>query len=828
MFPSILSRSGVFFACLSVLWPAVSRGALELARDGKTRYRIVHPAAPTTGEALAAKELAAYLGKATGAEFAVLAENQVGGLDPCLYVGRTEFAAAQGIDLGGFGREESLLRTVRQDVVLAGGEPRGAVYAVYDFLEEQVGCHWLDAETEVVPQRPTLRIGRLDARRQPAFWYREIYTGQHQCWGNVGGWFRLRNKASHGAAGDVAIPHGGRPRGCHTFFNYSQDWPEDRMDLFSMNEEGERVCPTSASGPGHMCMTNPEVPRRVLETLRGFIAQDRAAERPNGIYPRVYDISQNDCGRWICCCPECRKMEEAEGSASGPLLHMINQVADGVREEYPDVLVQTFAYTSTQKPPRTIRPRDNVLIRLCHLGAEFRGEVGGEYFRPADHRANDTFRTYLRQWSRIAPNLAIWDYWIMYREEFPNPYHNAYLLKGDIELMARHNVQTVFIECERPETTSFFALKVWLGYQLLDNPKGDDERLIRAFMEGYYGPAAKPMLGFLKRIHRIQRKGSNRLSMQKTSERTHWTPEFFVAAEHAFDEAEAACAPDSLDLLHVRRERIPLDAALFNLWERLSASLPEGQPLPFDRQQVLDRYEAYRLEQLAHYRPKNLLDKGKRELVAEVTRYRERPLVEKRKAMPPPKLSVPRVAAAQGDPAAVAWDHAAKLDTWYSNLGESAVRKLSGALAHDGDFLYIRLAEACDPKELASKEEIWTGDDWELFLAPAFAKAPYRQIACNPAGKIVPYHWEKAMGQGSPAKWTDHGARILSRVDASGWTLLAAIPLANVTPAGLKPGDAFYANFYRASNNIKEVYAWSPNFGRSFHILDRLGCITLE
>ena len=828
MFSRFLSFGWVSFACLLAVVPSISHGALELARGGQTAYRIVLPATPNVGEELAAKELSIYLQKATGVEFTVVQENELAGLAPCLYVGRTKFAAAQGIDVSGFGREESLLRTVRKNVILTGGQLRGALHAVYEFLEEQVGCYWLDARTEVVPTLDVLRIPSLNSRREPAFWHRHIYTAQHQCWGNVGGMFRLRSRASHGAAGGVAVPHYGPPRGCHTFFNYSKDWPEGRMDLFSMNEQGDRVRPSSASGPGHMCVTNPEVAQRVLGTLREFIGQDRRKERPNGIFPRVYDISQNDNNRWICCCPDCKKLEEAEGGASGPLLQMINQVADGVRDDYPDVLVQTFAYTSTQKPPKTIRPRENVLVRLCHLGAEFRGEVGGEYFRPARHRANRTFRDYLRQWSRIAPNLAIWDYWIMYREEFPNPYHNVFLLKGDIQLMARNHVQTVFVECEKPEVTSFFALKRWLGYQLLDNPTSDDDKLIGVFIDGYYGPAAPQMLRFLKQVHRLQMKGEDRLSIQKTGDRTHWTPTFFIAAEQAFDEAEAACEAGSLDLLHVRRERIPLDSALFNLWEKMAAKLPKGKTLPFDRKVVLDRYEAYRLEQMVFYRPKNLLPKGKLELAAEVTRYRERPLVLKRKALPPPEVSVPRVPSAKGDPEAVAWDKGVKLDKWYSNLGETSVRKLSGALGHDGEFLYIKLAEACDPKDLVSRDEIWTGDDWEIFLAPAFGKVPYRQIACNPAGKSTPYHWEQPIGKGSPKKWTDSGARIVSRVAEDGWSLLVAIPFAQVTPNGVKPGDTFYANFYRASNNIKEVYAWSPNFGRSFHVLDRLGSMTLE
>lgn len=520
-------------------------------------------------------------------------------------------------------------------------------------------------------------------------------------------------------------------------------------------------------------------------------------------------------------------MLEEEGSYSGPLLHMINQVADGIRDEFPEILIQTFAYTSTQKPPRTIRPRDNVLIRLCHLGAEFRGDVGGEYFRPASHRQNSTFRNYIRQWSKIANNLAVWDYWIMYREEFPNPYHNVYLIKKDINLYRKNKVQTVFIECEKIETTSFFALKRWLTYQLLDDPKADDHDLVADFMAGYYGPAAQPLTRFLKDVHKLQTRDRERLSLQKTSERSHWTLNFFIDSQRLLAEAETACAPGSAELLHVRRERIPLDSALFNLWERFERESGVGT-LPFDRDALLNRYEAYRLEQMKAYRSKKLLPKGERALKAEVAKFRERPLIDKRKQHPPPTVNVPRLPDAADDVGKVDWSKAALLDPWYGNYGESCVRDLSAKAAHDGEFFYIQLSETCNPKELKSSGEIWTGDDWEVFFAPVRGKAPYRQLAVNPAGKWIAYHWAKPIGKATPKKWLDSGAQVQVRTTNDGWTATIAMPLATIVPGGLKSGATFYANFYRASNNIKEVYAWSPNFDGSFHVLDRLGAMTLQ
>ena len=58
--------------------------------------------------------------------------------------------------------------------MLAGGRPRGTLYAVYEFLERPIGCHWLDRETEIVPSRPTLAVDALDVRAKPWFWIRHV------------------------------------------------------------------------------------------------------------------------------------------------------------------------------------------------------------------------------------------------------------------------------------------------------------------------------------------------------------------------------------------------------------------------------------------------------------------------------------------------------------------------------------------------------------------------------------------------------------------------------------------------------------------------------
>ena len=85
---------------------------------------------------------------------------------------------------------------------------------------------------------------------------------------------------------------------------------------------------------------------------------------------RVYVVEPNDC-HWMCQCPNCSAFSEREGADSGPLIDLLNALADGIKDEYPDVLVGTFAYSNNITSPKTVRPRGNVMIRLAQLNAEW-------------------------------------------------------------------------------------------------------------------------------------------------------------------------------------------------------------------------------------------------------------------------------------------------------------------------------------------------------------------------------------------------------------------------------------------------------------------------
>jgi hypothetical protein len=556
-----------------------------------------------------------------------VAEKAAAGAAHKIYVGWTDVAARHAGDGRKLGDEEWMLRTVGPDLIVTGGRPRGTLYGAYEFLERELGCHWLDESTEVVPKVASLKLGELNRRGQPAFQLRWIYTLYSTSDPAKDHAYHARNKAN-GVSSGLPAKYGfnvnyGSGGGCHTFAEYAKDFPPDHPEYLSMNTQGKRIGATDGSGPGGICLMHPEVRRLVLARLKAFIAADRATAAA-GKYPPpgVYDISQND-NHWMCQCPACKAMSQREGSESGPVVDFINAIADGIRLEYPDVLVQTFAYSITEKPPKTLRPRDNVVIRIAELNAEWGRQ--SDLFHSLAHKANRAQFERLQGWSRIAKNLAAWDYWIQYspNDAFVTPYAPTACIPPDLETFYRHGVRIVFVECEAPERTSFFALKRWLGFQLVQNPLQPAEPLRQTFLAGYYGPAAATMGRYLRLIEDSIAAVDANLSAMKNYKRPYLTLPFYLACERLLDEAEAQCASDPKSLLHVRRERIPVDCGLFHMWPELTHKLPADAKLPLDRETLLKRYEQYRLEQMTASCAAPALASGKEELAKEIAEMRK-------------------------------------------------------------------------------------------------------------------------------------------------------------------------------------------------------------
>ncbi|MBN2309258.1 MAG: hypothetical protein JXR94_09825, partial [Candidatus Hydrogenedentes bacterium] len=86
-------------------------GTVNVAEAGQASTAIVLADPPTAAEQTAARELAEYLGKATGGSFEIVAESDTSATGACIHVGPTRYAQEHGLDVDSFGPEEWAIRT---------------------------------------------------------------------------------------------------------------------------------------------------------------------------------------------------------------------------------------------------------------------------------------------------------------------------------------------------------------------------------------------------------------------------------------------------------------------------------------------------------------------------------------------------------------------------------------------------------------------------------------------------------------------------------------------------------------------------------------------
>lgn len=602
-----MKKLAFFLFCLPLL--SFAQDILQLANNGKTGYVIVQGAKSIPAEEFAAAELSSLLNRITGAAFPI--QQEVPGQAPpdkAIFIGQTDFAARLLPDIAAATPDQWFIRSAGEHLVLSGGRPRGTLYAVYEFLEQELGCRWFDQHNEIIPKRTDLSIKPIDKSGEPWFRERHIYTAlpdtpAYQL-------FRTRLKDTRPKPAKYGF---GCSLGTHTAWTYSRNFPADKPEYLAMNANGERPPSTSGQGPGQICLTHPGAREHVLEQLRQRIRknhQEAEAASDGREAQRVFAINQNDT-HFICHCPTCQALSEQQQADSGAQVDFINFLADQIKAEFPDVLLETWAYSNTIKPPAEIRPRENVQIRVIQLNGEWSSDARGkknwapewypDLFRPRSHPVNRQALELLLQWSRISHHLGIWGYWLQYNTSFPSPYINIRNIHQELKLYKDCKVTSIFIENEGAETTSFFALKNWIGWKLMQNPDQELQALINTFIEGYYGQAADTMLEYLNfledSIAAVLTEVGN-LSALKETRRHYLTPTFFLEATQMLDKAEAKCPPDSPELLNVRRERIPVDGALYAMWGLLNNQLPEHQKLPWNQADIRKRYEQYRLEQM--------------------------------------------------------------------------------------------------------------------------------------------------------------------------------------------------------------------------------------
>jgi len=423
------------------------------------------------------------------------------------------------VDPAKLGPEGFLLRTLQDHLLIIGGKPRGTLYGVYALLEEKLGVRWLTPEVEHVPRTTRVELPFLNEIQKPALEYREVFwtemlrdadfAARHRLNGHH---YRLTEK--HGGRAAVFYPF------VHSFDQLiPRETCEQKPEFWPM-VEGKRV-----SGYVQRCLSNPNLVKTAVEQVRRWLE-----EHPDAT---IIDVSQNDTGNW-CQCPECRAFDEAEGSPAASLIRFVNTIAESIEKDHPDVHVETLAYQYSRKPPKNLRPRRNVIIRLCSIECCFSHPL-----ESCPSKENKLFREDIEEWRAVSPLLYVWDYTTNFAH-YIQPFPNLEVLQSNVRFFVKHGVKGLFEQGNySPGGNGEMApLRAYVLAKLLWNPDTDVQKHIDDFLKGYYGEAAHAIRAYIKLLHRKVQEKNVHLHIYDPPTSPFLDDEFLEEAEKLFEEAQ--------------------------------------------------------------------------------------------------------------------------------------------------------------------------------------------------------------------------------------------------------------------------------------------------
>ena len=448
---------------------------LKLIENGVSNYKIVHSAAADEATLHAAEELRFFLKQITGCELPVVTDEEPPE-ESEIVVGLCARTDKYLRRMEPVGEEGFYIRTDYRRLILAGRTPRGNLYAVYGFLEKYLGCRWFTRTVSRIPSRKTIELPAIAEIQNPAFEYREPFF--HEAFD--ADWC-VRNRVNSNAS-QLDAARGGKVsyyRFCHTFSELvpADKYFDEHPEYFSLVDGVRRRDRTQ------LCLTNPDVLNIVIDGVREWM---RAA--PDA---KLFSVSQNDCQYW-CECDACRAVEEREGSHSGPIIEFVNKVAEALEDEFPDKLIDTFAYSYSFRAPAHIRPHKNVVVRMCDIECCFAHPLADdcpEWPIPKPDELDRTFPKEIKKWGKLCQRLYVWDYctnfvhYLMPRPDLP-------VIVANLRFFHENGVRGLFEQGSYQSDGGWFAeLKAYLLAKLMWNPYDDENVIVDEFLAAVYGIA---------------------------------------------------------------------------------------------------------------------------------------------------------------------------------------------------------------------------------------------------------------------------------------------------------------------------------------------------
>ena len=416
-----------------------------------------------------AEILAHYILQSTGADLPIVTEDQVPVASNAIYVGETTLAQSRTPDVTQLD-DDGFLMVVpdASSVLLRGATPQATEFAVYDFLERELGVRWLfpGALGEHIPPRDTLSVSGPGIRAEPAFRSRLFRIP-----GDGGSDWTRRNRAHS----RIEFHH-----------NISKlipiAWTGPHPEYFPLID-GERYLPVQMNQQDwHLCYTAIGL---VADTATLLIDNFNAYPRYPSISLGVSDGSESAyCDDGPCLAARGTGLNTFGYHHYADLYYQwCNAVVGQVVAQHPDKEFGCLAYREVGDPP-SFPVHDNLVPYLTY-----------ELLQWVDPARRQAWQNQVDAWSSRAATFGHYEY--MFGEAYiqiPRLYPHDL---ADYCRYAHAQGAAGFYA----ETTGSHADTVWYAgpqpyilLRLLWNPDADVDALLGDWCASAVGPAAAPHL----------------------------------------------------------------------------------------------------------------------------------------------------------------------------------------------------------------------------------------------------------------------------------------------------------------------------------------------
>ncbi len=446
------------------------------AEDGRAKAAIVCAQPDAANVRYAANELADFLGRLTGARFAVVDEPVEG------------FASIRVGDAYEAKAPEELHIEVRSadELILTGEAPRGAMYAVYDLLES-FGCGFYQHDYDYVPpvtNRLALAVGyeKTDApymtwrsmwsqlARSDFAWNMKlrVHDGPEAKWKEYGFLPRPNND---GIAQILCTGFVSRKK-------YFEKHPEWYAYVKARNERS-----------GHwVCVQNEEMFKVLFADIEEYIAA----------HPGVKEVPVGlDDGAERCECEKCLALCAADGDKTGipssavQYVVLMNRIGKHFKEKYPGIRFNMLAYDNMGRAPLDakkwkLEPNVGVAVAL----------LWKDHCRPA--YLCDRAERSIEGWTKLTANgIYNWDYYANFWS-YIIPFPNYDILGKNFRYYKACNQRGFSSQMQFTFCGDLAEMHYWLYAKLCWDPDADTEALIEEYVKNVYGTAAKSVRRYIE------------------------------------------------------------------------------------------------------------------------------------------------------------------------------------------------------------------------------------------------------------------------------------------------------------------------------------------